>query len=228
MVGRGRDGAGRSPDEFASRLDDLKERGCAVLVVGGGSKAVHVDMCRQLLGDDDAGPRRRLQVFTDGTVAVDEHVPGGAPAEVTRIVTASTTRSTAATASQPSGGDVVELDDASLADVGVAVVGVTEAFERRYGRLGPTELRVGVDSLAPLLDVHGERAVFQFLVLATGYVRQFDGLGHCHLPVDREAYVVRLLAPLFDAVVEVRVRNGRPQQRWHLDGGDVASPWLSL
>lgn len=229
MAGTGRDGpTGRDTDEFVRRLEDFGQDGSAVLVVGGGSREVHVDMCRRLLGDDSAAPRRRMLVFTNGTFAVDERVPGEPGPDDTRVVTTATSRSTAAAATQTAGIDVDDLGDASLAGIGVALVEGARAFERRHGTLEAGELRIGVDSLAPLLDAHGERAVFGFLVLATAYVRHVRALGHFHLPVDVDSSVAGLLAPLFDAVVEVRVRKGQPQQRWHLDDGDVTSRWLSL
>jgi hypothetical protein len=216
-------------DEFARRLRELKASGSTVLVTGSGSKEVHTAMCRRLLGEESVEPRHRLLVFTDGAFAVDERLPhGGSDGGDMQVLTASATRSTTATPSRTTGLDVVDLGDASLSELGAGIVEAVEGFERRHGRLDATELRVGVDSLSPLLDVHGERAVFNFLLVASAYLREFEALGHVHLPVTRESYVVQLLAPLFDAVVEVRVRAGQPQQRWHIDGGDVTSRWLSL
>jgi hypothetical protein len=227
-TGRGRSGDGDT-DEFARRLRELKANGSTVLVTGSGSKEVHTAMCRRLLGEESVEPRHRLLVFANGTFAIDERLPhGGADGGDTQVLTASATRSTTAAASRTTGLDVVDLGDASLSELGAGIVEAVEGFERRHGRLDATELRVGVDSLSPLLDVHGERAVFNFLLVASAYLREFEALGHVHLPVTRESYVVQLLAPLFDAVVEVRVRAGQPQQRWHIDGGDVTSRWLSL
>jgi hypothetical protein len=221
--------AGNRTDDFVSRLADLKERGGAVLVVGGGSREVHATACRRLMGDESAGVRHRLLVFTNGTFAVDPRIPQGAERlGDTTVITAAATRSAVAKGVASSDLNVVELDGASLAELGGSIVDAVGRIEDRHGPLEPTQLRIGIDSLSALLDAHGERAVFQFLVVATRYVRSVDGLGHFHLPVDREAYVARLLAPLFDAVVEVRVRSGRSEQRWHLDDGAVTSQWLSI
>jgi hypothetical protein len=216
-------------DEFARRLRELKANGSTFLVTGSGSREVHTAMCRRLLGEESVAPRHRLLVFTNGTFAIDERLPHGGPdGGDTQVLTASATRSTTAAASQTTGLDVVDLGDASLSELGAGIVEAVEGIERRNGRLDATELRVGVDSLSPLLDAYGERAVFKFLLVASSYLRELEALGHVHLPTHRESYAVRLLEPLFDAVVEVRVRAGQPQQRWHLDGGDVTSRWLSL
>ena len=229
MSGEGQGGpAGGGADEFTSRIQELEERGSAVLVTSDGSRAVHTDACRRLLGAAAGAPRPRLLVSTNGSVDVDSRVPPGSHLDATRVVTTGSPRSAAARAESADDVAVEDIGDASLSDLGVAITIGVDALVEEHGPLDPAELRVGVDSLVPLLDAHGERAVFEFLVYATGYLRTVDALGHVHLPVDREAYVARLLAPLFDAVVEVRVRDGRPQQRWHLDDGAVSSRWLPV
>lgn len=215
--------------DFAGRLQELKERGCAVLVTGDTAGDVHTEICRRLLGDDSVERRRRLLVFTNGTFGLEARLPpGGLGGEDTAVITTSNTRS-AVVESVPSPTiDVVELEDASLEDLGLAIVDAIETIDERHGPLEPAELRFGLDSLCPLLDTHGEQAVFEFLTIVTRYLRANDALGHVHLPVERDEYVARLLSPLFEAVVEVRVRDGHHQQRWHLDDGAVTSRWLSL
>lgn len=223
MAGTGGEG---SAGDFASRLRDLRSRGSAVLVTGGETRSVHTDVCRRLLGDDPAVDRHRLLVLTDGRPALEERAPtadSGPP-----VLDVAATRSAVARPAEDDDRDVVTLGDVSLPELGVEMAERVEAVRRRHGPLEPTELRVCVDSLVPLLDAHGEPAVFRFLVILTRLLREYDALGHAHLPVEREAYVARLLGPLFDAVVEARVREGRLQQRWHLDDGDLRSRWLPV
>lgn len=200
-----------------------------MLVTGDASADVHAEICRRLLGDDSVERRHRLLVFTNGTFGLDARLPtDGLQEGDTEVITTSSTRR-AVVESLPSPAiDVVELDSVSLSDLGVAIVDAIEDIEQRNDPLEPAELRFGMDSLCPLLDAHGEKAVFEFLTILTGYVRAYDALGHVHMPVEKEAYVARLLAPLFDAVVEVRVRDGQTQQRWHLQEGAVTSRWLSI
>jgi hypothetical protein len=123
------------------------------------------------------------------------------------------------------GADSIELDGDLRAEPGAAITDAVGKYERRYAPLEPTELRLCIDSLAPLLNVHDEESVFVFLLLVTAYIRGINALGHVHLSADRSDYVARLLAPLFDAVVEVRSRQDHHQQRWHLDGGTTTSRW---
>lgn len=202
-----------------------------MLVVGSASSEVHTHICRRMLGGVDAPPRRRLLVFTNGTFSLESRIPRGGsttPAHGTKVVTAATTRSATAERAAARNVPVEDLQRTSLADLGVAISEAVAEFEERYGPLAPAELRLCVDSLSPLLDVHGERAVFEFLVLATRYVREVSGMGHFHLPVEREARVARLFAPLFDGVVEVGGPAETPRQRWHLREGGATSQWLPL
>lgn len=216
--------------DFAERLAELKRQGSAVLVTGSDATEGHVELCRGLLGDDSVEPRRRVVVVSDGMASLETRLPterGAVPD--TTVISAAATRSAAANdAAAPRGVDVVDVEGESMGDIGGAIAEAVERVQRRHAPLEPGELRLGVDSLAPLLDAHGEREVFAFLVVATRYLRANRALGHVHLPVERDAYVSRLLAPLFDVVVEVRTRNGTAQQRWHLDDGAVTSRWLSL
>lgn len=230
MTDKGDEGApGEGSVDFANRLQELKDRGCAVLVTGDASTEIHTAICRRLLGDGTGTHRRRLLVFTNGTFGLAARLgPDGLDHGDTKVITSSTTRSAVVESVPSPTFDVVELGDASLADLGLAIVAAFQRTEKRHGPPDPAELRFGLDSLSPLLDAHGEEAVFEFLTLLTGYLRANDALGHVHLPVERDAFVARLLSPLFDAVVEVRVRDGRRQQRWHLDDGTATSRWLSI
>ena len=63
--------------------------------------------------------------------------------------------------------------------------------------------------------------------MLTERVRSVRGLAHYHLPVDAEDDIAHVFRPLFDAVVELRVADGRPQQRWSLVDGP-SSDWLPL
>lgn len=217
--------------DFVDRLAELEDHGSAVLVTGAGAEGAHTAICREMLASTSVEPRRRVIVAPNGTLPFDARLPferGTVPD--TTVIASRSGRSAGATAGQsvPQGVDVVELDDASLSSFGLAITEAVEQVQQRHGPLEPTELRVCVDSLAPLLDLHTEQQVFAFLVVLTQYIRTVDALGHCHLPVDRTTADVRLFEPLFDAVVEVRNRHDHPQQRWHLDEGAITSPWMEI
>lgn len=122
----------------------------------------------------------------------------------------------------------VRVTDESLPALDDAIVECIDEFRAVSGDLDPAELRVCVDSVVPLVEEHGAEAVFRFLRVLTARVRCDDGMGHFHLPTDVNSDLVRTLAPVFDAVVEVRCRKGYAEQRWHLQEQDVTTRWLSL
>lgn len=211
---------------FTQALASLKRTGSNILLVGAAGDAQH-GACTRLLGDEGEGPRERLFVRT-GDADVDERLP---QTETTVIEYESTTRSAAASAA-PSAGTVPEparhRSVAGLANLGTEMEDVITEATRRPGGLEPAQLRVCVDSLRPLLEEHGEEAVFRFLHGITREIGQARGMGHFHLPVSYDDATVRALVPLFDAVIEVRTRGDGHEQRWHLREAGLVTDWLPL
>lgn len=255
MVGDRSNGGSTDPaSEFGNRLRELKTRGCAVLVVGSVPSNVHAMLCRRMFGERIDPPRQRLLVLTEGTVALGSRIPETEPAPEsdarpgvgtspgietgegapgssegeTHVITAATARSTAPRVRAGWDVPVVDLAEPSLAELGMAIVCVFEGVERRHGPLEPAQVRFCLDSLTPLLDAHDEATVFEFLALLTGYVREMNGMCHLHLPAPPRTYAARLVAPLFDATVELRVGVDGPEQRWHLREDGFTSRWLPL
>lgn len=208
---------------FSQALASLKRRGSNLLIVGAASDQAHVHACRRLLGDD--GPtRRRLFVLTDR----DHSAVQGATGDAAVVEYESMTRSAAAA---PAGTEsTVEPRErvVTLDGLGDAARSAIESIEAEAGDLSPSELRLCFDSLRPLLEEHSEQRVFRFLHALTGDVRGVSGMGHFHLPIAYEDQAVRTIAPLFDAVVEVRAHGGQSQQRWHLREEDLSTDWLPL
>lgn len=187
---------------FSQELAELKQNGCNLLLVGDGT--VHSNACRHLLGED----RRRLFVFTQSewVCACDPETLDGADRATVRF------------------GD----DEQSLNDIGSEVVDTIDVLGSRTDGLSPGELRLCFDSLGPLFVEHDPEQLFRLLHVVTASVRRADGIGHYHLRVDRKSDHVNLIEPLFDALIEVRRKEGIAEQRWHLLGKDVSSDWLPL
>lgn len=210
---------------FAQALAALKRRGCNVLLAGGDG---HVAACRRLLGDDGPERRHRLFVFTERGASVDERV-SDADAPVHVVENAGMTRGGAAAADAgdfPPGPAprTTSVQPGDLAALGNAVGAAIDGFDDP----DPAQLRVCVDSLRPLLDRHDRAEVFRLVHGLTNDVRRADAMGHFHLPAPYDDDRVDLLAPLFDAVVEVRTTEGGPEQRWHMTAPDVDTGWLGL
>lgn len=212
---------------FAQALSALKERGSNLLVVGGTLEGAQADVCDRLLGEDAERPRRRVFVRTDGTTGCIPG-PGMGPGERTRVVTQST--STRSISAAPVSSQDVPTQTVAEADLGELASATADAIDDVEPARGfdPAELRVCFDSLLPLFADHDRESVFRMLDLVSRRVAEVDGMGHYHLPVDADEEVVRLLEPLVDAVVELRVRDGDPEHNWDLVDRDVESGWLPL
>ncbi len=208
---------------FAQTLSELKRTGSNLLLVGESRSAAHRTACRRLMGFDGDDARQRVYVLTrgaEGCAAVPESVPAGA----TYLV-----RHEDADPPDPVAPTVEEtvVDNDLLSALGTTVLETVDDIEADTS-LDPGELRLCLDSVRPLLQQHRSETVFRLLHMVTSRVRQSDGMGHFHLRLDHENDYVRLLEPLFDATVEVRVDDGSVEQRWHLRDSEVTSDWLEL
>ena len=239
MFSRTDRGGGSGDEQFTEELSQLKRQGASVLVVGSVRTEQRRDLCRRLLGETTGQPRRRVLVSTAG----DDHDPAqriGSNADavdsetLTLVNYATQARCTAASRSDAATGAAISsaeddsMEAATLADLGIAISSAIEGFEAESNGLAPAELRVGVDSLVPLLEEYGSERVFKFVHLTNGRTRDVDGMIHYHLPTDRNSDVASVLEPLFDVVVELREQNGVFQERWTIKDGDYSSGWLSM
>ncbi|MFB6266024.1 MAG: hypothetical protein ABEI31_00065 [Halodesulfurarchaeum sp.] len=219
---------------FTDALSTLKAEGSALLVVGTVPQEKFGAVTTHLLGDQEGGPRRRLFVTTNDRL--DEirarlpEPPGLPLRQSTRVITITERERSAAA---PPIADSAELpteqvSKGELSALSERILQTIDEFERLAGSLEPAELRVSVDSLTPILDAHDEEDVFRMVHLLNHLVRKKSGMIHYHLPVERESATVRMFAPLFDAVVELRMQDGALQQRWHLQDSDISSEWLPV
>ena len=237
----------------ATALDELKSRGSALLVVGTVPEDAYTRLSARLLGE---GPDRR-RLVVEHRRSPDQrfdHVTRWTP-EWTRVfrcriasrrstvaADAPEARETPWTAEAPDtdpsatadpiddGGyaAVAEFVDGSVADLGTAVGGVIEWFDDVAGGLDPAELRVAFDCVVPLLSAYPKRTVFRLFHLLTYQIRSVDGMGHVRLSRPLDAESVRLLAPLFDAIVELRLDGTEAVHRWHFRDAEVTSEWLPI
>lgn len=205
---------------FTRTLAALKREGSNVLVTGDDAGDAHRAACEELFGTPVIDRRRAVVSTTRGGSTGHGHAPDDAE----RIEYSAATRSAAAASSD---SDLVAGIERDLTSLGEAVGDAIAEADRAVGGLAAAQFRLCVDSLGPLLEAHEERAVFRFLHAVTNDVRAVDGMGHYHLPLAPDAETVRTLAPLFDAVVELRVED-EPQQRWRLVDEEVETEWLPL
>lgn len=246
MCGEERRGSPEAVARFRRRLADLKRNGCNVLLVG--TDALEA-ACERLLGESGAGRRYRLFVTTDAGPGVARAKlailgSGRDSDEATVVNWAADVRGAAANereywagrggerngARNPNGPPLREVfvDGETLRDLGAAVEREIESFETESGGLTPAELRVCFDSLVPLVTDHPSEDVRAFLGELTEAVERVDGMAHYHLPAEPGSETVESLAPLFDAVIEVRRGREGVEQRWHLADSEFTTGWVAL
>ncbi|MWV40619.1 hypothetical protein [Natrialba sp. INN-245] len=201
---------------FAQTLNTLKHTGSNLLLVGSGGTA-HDTACRRLRGESQGESRYRVFVTDDVRCCYHDHDEGDVS---TAIVEYSGTRS--------GGRDDGGSSDEALGRLVRNVVDAVEEFEDEAGGFEPSELRVCVDSLVPLLQQYDTEDVFRFVHVTTARIEQARGMGHYHLPVSRDHDAVSLLEPMFDAVVSLRTRDDVHEQQWHLRDRGTPTDWIQL
>jgi len=215
-------------DDFSNKLTRLKRQGASVLVVGSVRPDHRQDTCQRLFGCATDHVRRRILVSTtDGPHPVSQHVDATAPDALSTITY--DTRACSAAATTPTVSPSIDSSTAvdTLADLGIAIANAIDAFEADADILEPAEVRVGIDSLLPLLEEYDHRQMFKFLHLINSRTQAINGMLHSHLPVERDARIVPTLSLLFDVVVEVREHDGNYQERWVINDSADSSGWLS-
>ncbi|WP_440991672.1 DUF7504 family protein [Haloarchaeobius baliensis] len=208
------------PDEAADGVPVVEtvpdtNGGQTILVVGEASDAATVVANRLLFTHGGQG-RLQLLVSTRAresgqtrhpAVETIDYRPEPAPAQEPRTET--------------EGTDVV---DGRLTSLGTTVSRRILEFRRPLD--GQVDLRLCVDSLTDLLASHDRETVFRFVTTMAGQIRRVGGSGQFHLPLPWDADEAIRLAPLFDAVMEVRAVDGRYEYRWLLGGG--AAEWRAI
>lgn len=214
---------------LVQELDALKGRGSNLLVVGSRMPAAHEAACRQFLGEAAMEARRRLFVLADPCTPATERLSGGEPERSAVIRYDAASRSAAASAAVPNDTAVPERRvEGTLGALGLAVSEEIAEFEVESGGLSPAELRLCFDSLTPLISEHDPETAFRFLHLLTHRVRTVDGMAHYHLTAERSNRTVALIEPLFDAVIELCLRDDELYQRWYLRDSGLTTGWLQL
>lgn len=229
-------GPGSDATQFPHALDGLEQRGGALLVVGTVPNEQYERVSQHLLGDErPAAPRRRLVVADDSTAKERLARTGPTTPEYARAVVREGVpesvrgQPTAADRQpEPTGGARVHHVGPSLDELGLTLTDIIDQFTAAADGLSAAELRVAFDCLPELLAQYGEETTFRFLHVLTNQIRARGGIAHFHLPEPIADRSIRALEPLFDAVIELRVRDDELQQRWHVLGEAVVPEWSAV
>jgi len=214
---------------FTRWLADLKQTGSNILVTGEVPDGVSAVASRKLFGWDER--RFRVLALTDRSIT-DAHarLPEDASFDdsTTWVIDQRRgERSVPATATGVASDlGTPATDDAR--DLCEEVCAAVDFYEQRADGLDPAELRVGVDSLFPL--VQEDRSATERVLGTLGdAVGDVQGMAHYHLRVPDDDEVVDDLMESFDARIELRkLPNQSAQQRWHAPDIDATTSWMEL
>lgn len=221
---------GDGPDvNFQAWLEQLKARGSNILVTGNVPDRISAKAARILFGRDER--RYRILSLIDRTIDSSEsRFPETVSTDdaMTWLIdqrsgersVPDAALSAASYLDPPEKDNVRQLRD----EIQTAI----SFYEERSNGLDPGELRVGIDSLFPLIQ-RDLQATKHSLRTISATIRGVRGMAHYHLRVPDDDTVVRELTPLFDARIELRRNPGlKPEQRWHAPELDETTAWVEL
>lgn len=221
------DGRMMGSSEFATALSRLKQRGSAILVVGNVAPEVHHLACRHFMGDPSMC-RQRLFVTTDGSGTDVRSAIGDRSPHKDHVIDYMTNcRSTSGDLANDS---MMMSHTTAKSPTGLVseVISSIHSIERDVEPLAAGELRVCVDSLSTIIESNERDVPLRIVRYTTIATRRRNGMVHIHLPVARDTELAALFEPLVDTVVELRVADGTPQQRWYLTDSAIMSDWTDL
>ncbi|MEF8779050.1 MAG: hypothetical protein V5A46_00030 [Haloferacaceae archaeon] len=208
------------PEELSRRLQQLKRDGCNLLVTrSSGGPAVDRTTAR-LFGSPRKERDRILVVVRDAAGALSAKFPPGVSIRDDRTHLIDYREAFGDGGPPTGGGDPLSR---LRTDVENRLAACLSGRDPE-----PAEIRLGVDSLGPLLEGCPESEVSAFVTAVTTAVREARGMGHFHVDMPDERARELPLASAFDARLELRQIEARPaRQRFHLP--DVGTgPWMRI
>lgn len=217
------------PRQITTKLRDLKRKGCTILVTGDVPSEASARVSRKLFGAPEESRERVFVRLSDGDVARDDWFPDGVDtADVFDVDFASDTRSIAI----PNGGTGPESSPSGFSNH-PPLVEVKEEVSLAFLRaansvdLDTASLRVGLYSLAPVVDRHSIVDVRSFASFLQSHSREVAAMTHVHYPVRHDTDAVVSIRDSFDACIDLRIEDGQLEQQWYFP--DVGwSGWLPV
>jgi len=217
--------------EFADALGRLQRDGGTLLVVGATPGDTHGRACRRLLGSSE---QPRVVGRTDGSCSAGSARTGSKDRLIDLAVEARNGAAACSDAGDSAGAGATAGPGSPEAGTARRTVAETPAaFGARVAdavaelTTDADDPRVCVDSLLPVVEELGPERTFEWYHTVSADVRAAGGVCHAHLPLARDDDLVRRFETLVDATIELRLVDGRPEQRWFVHG-EVTSDWLPL
>jgi hypothetical protein len=225
--------SGKSADSpyetFRRRLSYLKKYGCNLLVTGEVRQEVSQQMTQKLLGASELS-RTRIVALTDQDQAdVPGLLPDGISAtdeDVLLVDQGYPTR--AADVATPADGSIGNGHRQDIDDLQLTICNTISMAKDQHDGLDPAELRFSLFSLPYLLNQYDVSTVERFVSAVGDHIDSVSGMAHYHLALPDDSETVQRLSSQFDARIELREKQGRPEQRWHLPELDAPTSWRGL
>lgn len=244
---RGSDESEPSSDEltvFFNLLNEFKTNGCNLLLVGDAPRSIFTRASAQLFGDADA-MRYRILAVTDATsqsIADRLPDPNTTPrplSETTHVLNHTAVPRSITCVDDPSTPDTLsdiretQIADPQLRGLQSALVEALVDASNDADVLRPADVRVGLDSLDPLVGHYGIDVVRNCLRTVGRQVHDYDAMAHYALRKPYESEAAQALAEQMDAVIELRAvdpdeHDHDAEERWHIDSEDLQMQWTPL
>ncbi len=211
-------------------LTGLKRSGGTLLVVGSVPEQELDRAASTLLGQPGAtrSPTFVLHGQDIDTVRRRLSLAGFSPSEGTVIEHQTTARSASKADTGTPQFSGTDLDIVTISGELTSLCEAVRETVASHQPDSPDQLRVSVDSVRSILRSSSIRTAYDALEQMVQTVREKQGIGHFLFPVDADRDEVETFAPLFDAVVELRMNNVNLEQRWTLTGTGHRTTWFPI
>lgn len=212
-----RGGAADETRVFVQRLQELKTRGCNILVTGNVDSYVFSRQLSKALGSPDC---KQVLVSPDALTNPNQLLPDGLRPETStvEIVDRQHARHTDSSFASASGSLLERLSN----DVLDAVYRLDNEYQ-----LDNNDLRIGVQSLNQISDRVDQQAVTRFIRSLAQTVEFVNGTVYYQFQDSSERAAYLMDTGIFDAEIELR-NNNRAEQRWHLPDDEITTDWVEL
>ncbi|MCF2238415.1 hypothetical protein KVP04_04640 [Halobacterium salinarum] len=213
------DATGVLPRPLPQEIDD----GTNLLVSGPAMSGTRTLLFELVARGEPDGEGAVLTTSTDPaeTVIDDYEAIRGGDSAFRHVIDCVSTQSGSAS---PAPGVHHVSSPSDLTGIGIEFSGVAEAAEAA----GVDRLRVGFDSLSPVLMYVDVQRLFRFLHVFTSQIQSQGWLGVFAIdPESQDDQTITTLSQLFDGVLEVRLHDGTQEMR--LRGlADAPTDWLPV
>ncbi|MDH5020860.1 RAD55 family ATPase [Halobacterium rubrum] len=214
------DATGVLPDALCREFDD----GTNLLLSGPAMSGKRNTLLELVAHGESDGEGSVLVTSRDPAEEIVDEYEGvlGGPSSFLHVVDCVSTQSGSATAAQ---GVHHVSSPGDLTGIGIEFSGVAEAA----GEAGVDRLRVGFDSLSPLLMYVDIQRLFRFLHVFTSQIQSQGWLGVFAVdPESHDDQTINTISQLFDGVLEVRVPEDGGQEARVRGVTDTPTGWVPL